>query len=206
MYTQGSAVFMNHNLLGEESTKIKSDSLLVKLLIFSLLILGFGYAFDFGRGLEWLNYSESTDFLLLLLRLLFLSLLVERLVEFYILIFRSKGKKSIEYEIVEAISVSNQAEIKPLNRKLIEYKAQTRINSALIGFAIGIVMVLVGIRIFTGMFDFEDASILQIILFDIFEMILMGALMAGGSKGVNKVVSAIELLARPKPTHANKPN
>ena len=32
-----------------------------------------------------------------------------------------------------------------------------------------------GIRVFTGMFDFEDASGIQIVLFDMFEVLVMRA-------------------------------
>lgn len=164
----------------------------------TLSLLVSSYYFDFGRGLNWVIYTQPSEFLMLTLRLLFLSLLVERVVEFYVLIFWSKHKKFIENKITTLTQNGDVQSLERFNNQLIEFRAETRVKTALVGFCVGIFMALAGIRIFTNMFEFEDASTLQILLFDMFELVLMGALMAGGSKGINKVLSAIECFSKTK--------
>lgn len=149
------------------------------------------HTFDFGHGLNWLGFTEPEEFLLLMLRLLFLSLIVERVVELYVVIYRLPRRTTLQ----EKLSTSIGEDKVILLRELGEYKTDTAKNTGVVGFLLGVSMALVGIRIFTGMFDFEDASSLQIFLFDVFELFTMGALMAGGSKGINKIISAIETLA-----------
>ncbi len=164
------------------------------LSIFIIALLSVASHFlDFGHGLVWVGFETPNDFFLLLLRLLFLSLIVERVVELYVILYRAPGRAKIENEI-------SQVDTEKLETSTLSfYKADTARRTAWVGFSLGVLMALVGLRIFTGMFDFDDASPIQIIMFDVFELFTMGALMAGGSKGINQIVSTIEFFAqRPK--------
>ncbi|KGJ96409.1 hypothetical protein [Colwellia psychrerythraea] len=164
------------------------------LSIFIIVLLSAASHFlDFGHGLVWVGFETPKDFFLLLLRLLFLSLIVERVVELYVILYRAPGRAKIENDI--SLATGEKLDIS----KLSFYKAETARKTAWVGFSLGVLMAIVGIRIFTGMFDFDDASTVQIIMFDVFELFTMGALMAGGSKGINQIVSTIEFFAqRPK--------
>ena len=164
------------------------------LSIFIIVLLSAASHFlDFGHGLVWIGFETPKDFFLLLLRLLFLSLIVERVVELYVILYRAPGRAKVENDI--SLAMGDKLEI----AKLSFYKADTARKTAWVGFSLGVLMAVVGIRIFTGMFDFDDASSVQIIMFDVFELFPMGALMAGGSKGINQIVSTIEFFAqRPK--------
>ena len=167
-------------------------SLWLSLFIIVLLSAA-SYFLDFGHGLVWMGFEAPKDFFLLLLRLLFLSLIVERVVELYVILYRAPGRAKIESEM--SLYTGEKLDTSKLNF----YKAETARKTASVGFSLGVLMAVVGIRIFTGMFDFDDASVIQIIMFDVYELFTMGALMAGGSKGINQIVSTIEFFAqRPK--------
>jgi len=178
----------------------------IHIVIITLAAVTFGYFGNVGHGLEWLRYDTPEDFLTLLLRLLFLSLLVERILEFYVMLYRSPERKNLEQELSEYEKSGETEKVTLLNTTIVNYKSETRLQTAKLGFLIGAIMAILGIRVFTGMFEFQDASALQIIFFDIFEVMLMGALMAGGSKGINKIVSAVEGFAKPKQAPSSLPN
>ncbi len=154
-----------------------------------------GIYFDFGHGLTWVEYTEPEDYLVLIMRLLFLTLIAERIIEFYNLLFRSKKSKVLLAEISKAKKAGTD-NVHILEAELLEFRDVTRRQSAMVGFIIGALMAIIGIRVFTGMFDFGDASSVQIIMFDLFEVFVMGCIIAGGSKGINKIVSAIEAFAQ----------
>lgn len=147
---------------------------------------------DFGHGLIWQGFTEPQEFILLLLRLLFLSLIVERVVELYVVAYRLPDRNKLELAVENSTDTNKEEN----QQSLSEYKAETGRRTAFVGFVIGVAMAATGIRVFTGMFDFEDASGFQIVMFDALELFVMGALMAGGSKGINQVVSAIEAFAK----------
>ncbi|MEH6444486.1 MAG: hypothetical protein V7784_11365 [Oceanospirillaceae bacterium] len=181
----------------------------ILMTIFIIIaISALGFFANFGHGLIWLSHDKPEDFVALMMRLLFLTLVTERIVEFYKLMHLTKNRNCIRLEIEIARfneSDNNAAKIKGFLVEKEKYHAQTRQKTTLMGFVVGAVMALMGIRVFTGMFDFEDASGIQIVLFDIFEVLVMGALMAGGSKGINTMVSAIESFAKPAKVKQSPP-
>lgn len=165
------------------------------ILLVVAILLPFGVMIDVGPGLHWVGYTQPEAFIMLMMRLLFLSLIAERIIEFYVLLFRSKGNKLLQAQINRAQKAGADDLDAHTNNHLL-YKDTTRARSAMVGFTIGAVMAIIGIRVFTGMFDLSEASIMQRVLFDVFEVFVMGAIIAGGSKGINKIVSAVEAFAQ----------
>jgi hypothetical protein len=182
---------------GLDVKKASDHKTVLKILSIVVAIAVIGFFADFGHGLKWLGHSEPEDFLGLMARLLFLTLITERIIEFYKLMYLTKGRNQLALERKLQDSETSALEKKALKIQSEEYHAETRRKTTILGFCIGAAMALVGIRVFTGMFEFEDASGVQIILFDIFEVLVMGAIMAGGSKGVNTMISALESFAKP---------
>ncbi|MBQ4864651.1 hypothetical protein J8L98_23485 [Pseudoalteromonas sp. MMG013] len=160
--------------------------------IISVLSLSIcSHFFAIGQNLTWIGFTQPQEFILLLLRLLFLSLIVERIVELYVIAYRQPGK----IKLVNRIDNGNKGERIEATELLASYRAETTKQAGIVGFLIGLTMGLVGIRIFSDVFSFSGIPTLQLILFNAFELFTMGALMAGGSKGINKIVSGIEAFA-----------
>ena len=184
---------VNHLSIKKGAKHMNHKSMLVAVIAIAI-ISGLSHLFDFGHGLTWEGFSEPQEFILLLLRFLFLSLVVERIIEFYVVVYRLPERNMLEL----ALDNSTDDQKAESQQNLRAYRAQTGRIAALVGFIMGVAMAATGIRVFTDMFDFTDASAIQIVMFDALELFVMGALMAGGSKGINQIVGAIESFSKNK--------
>ncbi len=117
-------------------------------------------------------------------------LLVERVTEIVNAIWRQPHADSIKTEI-EALSkdAAKSAEVLERTKELTTYKAETKSISLLVGFSISIIVCAAGVGLLSTILDVSEACTGFIRGVDI---LLTSGLIAGGSDGFHKFVSALE--------------
>lgn len=95
-------------------------------------------------------------------------------------------KEITEKEVGKADTAVNEAE-----GKVDEYRSETRVITFAFGTALGILIALAGVRAVGPLVDYQPAnwSTLQLILFHGIDVVLTGALLAGGASGFSQVLT-----------------
>jgi hypothetical protein len=125
----------------------------------------------------------------LLVNLFVVALFVERFVEIFSSVIRKPGRVSIEALLRNAKKLDDRHEaILALDR----YKAETGTLMLTIAFVIGLIVSLVGVRTLSAFFDANYLGGFQGSLFAAVDVLLTAGILAGGSKGINSMTSAIE--------------
>jgi len=135
--------------------------------------------------------------------LMLMSLFVERTIEVFLSAWRSAGADQLDREITEtgkrivessATSLDNgdlpqlKKELRSLDMKRTEYRADSRYISQWLGLGIGVLVALVGVRTLGNIVVVSGASELQVGIFVIVDIVLTGAVLAGGSEAINKIM------------------
>ena len=143
--------------------------------------------------------------------LVLISLFVERAIEVFLSAWRSggadkldreiAGKKKQISEIVEAAGglprdpspeftklEELNGELDSLDAERTRYRADSRFVSQWLGLGIGVLVALVGVRVLGNIVDVASVTDGQVGLFYIVDILLTGAVLAGGSEAINKIM------------------
>lgn len=139
--------------------------------------------------------------------LVLLSLFVERAIEVFLSTWRSRGADELDREIEiaqemceqflngqtdrvqgcqseEFHSLSQTLEALRTERK--HYKAKSRFIAQWLGLGIGLTLALIGIRVLDNIMITEELTGYQMDLFRVIDVLISGAVIAGGSESFNR--------------------
>lgn len=152
---------------------------------------------------------EIGDIISLLTTLILISSFVERVIEVFLSAWRSADADELDRKLgaqnhninkhlehnPDTVGVTHTAEYKRLivdfeDTKVLrtQYRAKSRFISQRLGLSIGIIISFVGVRILDSLFDSSSLSSEQLSIFLIVDVIFTGAVIAGGSDSINKVM------------------
>lgn len=118
----------------------------------------------------------------LLVTLTFLAIIIERVIEVFVSINRQKGKQ----DLMLNISYEQDNEKKhELEKKLIDYRNTTQGVALKVGFVLGVMVAFSGIGILGAVYQEPDTQ--GGFYFKALDALLTAGLLAGGSKGINKI-------------------
>lgn len=139
--------------------------------------------------------------------LVLISLFIERAIEVFLSAWRSQGADMLDYEIsknksvIEALSDANnnaglnKTDISDASKTLLAlqeerviYSAHSRFIAQWMGLGIGFLVSLVGVRVLGNVIDIASLSGSQQGVFTVVDILLTGAVLAGGSEAINKIM------------------
>ncbi len=141
--------------------------------------------------------------------LVLIALFVERAIEVFLSAWRSAGADELDREIkirsndiseflklhVDSQEAAGKDEYRALNEKLVsaetiraQYRSDSRFISQWFGLGIGVVIAFVGVRVLDSVVDATSLSGIQESIFMLVDITLTGAVIAGGSESVNKIM------------------
>lgn len=143
--------------------------------------------------------------------LVLISLFVERAIEVFLSAWRSSGADELDRKIeitknsIDAFIKSHpdakeaiekdeyramNAELTSAETKRSQYRADSRFISQWFGLGIGIVIGFVGVRFLDSIVNTTTLSGVQQSIFVMVDIVLTGAVIAGGSESINKIMKA----------------
>lgn len=125
------------------------------------------------------------DYSTLLTNVAFIAILAERFNEAFVGAHRWRGKQKFIKDLKHA--KKNNGDVPKAEAALEEYRADTAELIMKIALAIGVIASLAGVRVLQVLFDTTDLPSGQGLVFSFIDVLLTAGLIAGGSKGVNKV-------------------
>jgi hypothetical protein len=139
------------------------------------------------------------EFLQEIAPLLLVALFVERALEVFVTAWRGGETDTLRKEAAIADKAASEPNADATakdaagtcQKKLVQYKGETRRIAFMAGIAIGTVIAAVGIRAFEIFVDaahFETISSTQQSVFHIVDVIVTGAVIGGGADGLHKVI------------------
>lgn len=142
---------------------------------------------------------DPGDIGMMLLMLFFLALVIERVVEVVIIVMRDAGEKmrqdtvnKVEFRLRERGGAD--ADLYNANADLKSYKATTKIFSISLLFVLGVIISAAGLRVLLPLVDmtvFRDLPVRQKTIFNAIDVIITGALLGGGSKGIHEIIEGV---------------
>ncbi len=141
--------------------------------------------------------------------LVLIALFVERAIEVFLSAWRSAGADDLDRKIeiknndisnflklhTDARKAAGKDEYRVLNDELAvaetiraQYRADSRFISQWFGLGIGIVIAFVGVRVLDSVVDSTSLSGVQKSFFVLVDIMLTGAVIAGGSESINKIM------------------
>jgi hypothetical protein len=124
--------------------------------------------------------------------LILTALFMERALEVLLTPWRGEGAEQISRDVETAKHAANVQAVATNEKALIAYKAKTRQIAYLSGLALGVVISALGMRCLEPFFEpkaFADLGTVQHGLLNGVDVLLTGALLAGGADGLHKLVS-----------------
>lgn len=141
---------------------------------------------------------------LILLGLFVLALIIERVAESIVSIWRDPLAEKYQTEVdnleVRLKKLSGTRAGKTLekkeeaNKRLNEYKAVTKTQALYLTLFIGVIVSAIGIRVLQPLVDmtvFKYLTREQKVIFSTIDIIVTGGLIGGGSKGMHEIVEAV---------------
>ena len=169
---------------------IKPIIILTVLLTVLYLIVprGFNSVASFDFNLKGEDYSG------MFVHLFIVAVIVERFIEVYTAIWRKRCRVEIEGRLREAKAKSFPLDsIVEIEIELENYRADTGIRTMYGAFAIGLVIALAGVNTLGVLFNATEMSPVQTDLFKAIDILITSGIIAGGSKGINKMSSLISV-------------
>jgi hypothetical protein len=197
---------MNTEIITKKDLEIGTPKTLQVLIIIVLHLLAVLSIIFYPRHLPLWEF-EPKDVVMLLLGLFVVALFIERAVEVIMLVTRDKKEKQLE---AQAKALDLQEKEKPKGRPkketapkitsvqasfaLKEWKGNTKTIALYLTFTIGIILGVAGFRSLQPLVDmsvFKYLSTVQRTLFVVVDIVITGALLGGGSKGIHEMVEAV---------------
>ena len=170
--------------------EILSTSNVVKgaMILLGLVFLGGITVFLLGGRVLYDLDLRPEDYGGILSHLAIIALITERFVEIFTSVIRKPDRVDLEGDLRQATT----PEEKHIALDALDaYKAKTGIFTMVISFITGLVIASVGVRVLGPLFDTNELTRVQGILFDAIDIVITAGLIAGGSKGINTLTSSI---------------
>lgn len=142
---------------------------------------------------------DPGDIVMMLLMLFFVALVIERVVEVVIIVTRDAGEKMRQDNVNRLEGQpkkkgDDEAKLLKAKADLKSYKATTKIFSISLLFVLGVIISAAGLRVLLPLVDmtvFRDLPVTQKTIFNAIDVIITGALLGGGSKGIHEIIEGV---------------
>ncbi len=142
---------------------------------------------------------DTGDIVMMLLMMSFIALIIERAVEVVMIVLRKAGEKELQdkvNELEKQLKEKGECDnsLPDAEAELRNYKANTCICALSLLFVLGIIISAIGLRVLlplVNMAVFKDISSRQKTIFNVIDIVLTGALLGGGSKGIHEIVEGV---------------
>ena len=142
------------------------------------------------KTLAWQDYSS------LFANLFLIALLIERALEiFYVSPVRLPEKRKLTRQAEDAASPKARSDVKG---QVHEFRTHTRRVCLFAGFGLGILCGIAGIQVLEVVLSTDELTGWQSSLFRALDVILTGAILGGGSTGVNDLTSRLKQVVNPE--------
>ena len=139
------------------------------------------------------------DIVMMLLMMSFIALVIERAVEVVMIVLRKAGEKESQDKVNKLKKQlgekgSRDSRLADAEAELRNYKADTTIYALSLLFVLGIIISAIGLRVLlplVNMAVFKDISSRQKTIFNVIDIVITGALLGGGSKGIHEIIEGI---------------
>jgi hypothetical protein len=130
----------------------------------------------------------ADDYTGLLVHVLIVTIIVERSLEVFNMIWRRPAREKLELEIEHE---TNKGKKQEMEHALKAYRGRTRTLAMYLGFAAGVVIAMAGVNVLGVLFDVTELPRVQAALFKSADIVITAGLIAGGSKALNETIKAI---------------
>jgi len=155
---------------------------IVLIALIALVVSGFNLT---GTARLDPNLSQDT-YNSLFVNLGIIAVILERFIEVFNSIWRRAGKVDRQLNVDAAPTLEARVSAQ---KTLDDYRSKTGTYAMYGGFVMGLVAAISGIHILQVLYDLQDLTPWQSILFRATDVVLTAGLLAGGSKGVNAVTA-----------------
>ena len=155
---------------------------IVLIALIALVVSGFNLT---GTARLDPNLSQDT-YNSLFVNLGIIAVILERFIEVFNSIWRRAGKVDLQLNVDAATTLEARVSAQ---KALDDYRSKTGTYAMYGGFVMGLVAAISGIHILQVLYDLQDLTPWQSILFRATDVVLTAGLLAGGSKGVNAVTA-----------------
>lgn len=166
---------------------------LVKISAIATCVIGVGGAIWLNLGPVRFGPFSAQAASTFLMPLVWTALFVERSLEVFLTPWRGGNSDDIQERITQLTGAEGMAtELAAAKIELVTYKSATRGVAFSLGFSLGIVSAMFGIRGFLAFVDpgsLAGVSLVQRTVLGALDVLLSGALIAGGSEGLHRVIS-----------------
>ena len=145
------------------------------------------------QGLRFGLFDIAAAFKLLTV-LFLIALFQERAMDVFLTIFRAPQSEKLQRKRDSLVAKDNVDELTEADETLTKYKTATRNIAMRLGFVIGVIISLVGIRALEPLVDAGQFSALEPIqqkIFRIVDILITGGLLAGGGDGIHKITELL---------------
>jgi len=183
--------------------QVKIYKIVILVVVVLMLILSFVfYHKNNVKNIPFWPFDVSYV-VIQLVSLFLVALFIERAVEVLIIVWREKGKTEISNKIEKAVkkselaakggarAVTEEEELALAEYK--NYKAETAGLAIPTAFVLGVIISVAGIRALQPFVDpavFKSLTTSQKALFTCLDILITGALLGGGSKGIHEIIEA----------------
>lgn len=168
------------------------------VLLATLVILFAGFEIIFTDSthvalkdtLEWGDYSS------LFANLFLIALLIERALEiFYVSPVRLPAKRKLTRQEEDAANPKARNDARD---EIHQFRTHTRRVCLFTGFGLGILCGIAGIQVLDVVLSTDELTGWQLSLFRALDVFLTGAILGGGSTGVNDITSRLKQVINPE--------
>ena len=124
--------------------------------------------------------------------LFFVSLLVERFLEIFVQDPKAKQKNQLQRNVRALAPLGDLEQLHETETQLEQIKNERRKTLRVVGFAVGIVIALLGFRVLSNLLVEPIANPIQNRFVNIMDMVLTAGLISGGSGGIHNLVNVLE--------------
>jgi hypothetical protein len=145
------------------------------------------------QGLRFGLFDIASVFKLLAV-LFIIALFQERALDVFLTLFRASESEKLQRKIDKLAAIGDSPELEETENKLNARKTATRSIAMRLGFVVGVIISLVGIRALEPLVDAEQFKALQPLqqkVFRVVDILITGGLLAGGSDGIHKITELL---------------
>lgn len=180
----------------------------IKIFFIILLVIILAVALYFTFGFVEFNRDIGSSIGTILGSLLIVALLLERALDVFLTTWRAEGSEKLDSEIndikekIARLKQAGKADTDPdikteqgylrqKNQEKLAYRSKTRIIAMWSGLILGVIISAIGFRVLATLVDpasFGGIKDNQKYFFNLFDILLTGGLIAGGSDGIHKIM------------------
>lgn len=145
------------------------------------------------EGVQFAGFEVTSAFKILTI-LFLIALFQERALDVFLTIVRAPESDERQRKLIRLKQKAEAKKIEQAERELSDYKIKTRNLAMYLGYAMGFIISMIGIRALEPLVDagtFQNLGSVQQKMFRMVDIFITGGLLAGGSDGIHKITEVL---------------